>query len=52
MPKKKNPAAVALARLSARKRYRTMTSEQRSEQGRRAVASRRDRQKSANGVQL
>jgi hypothetical protein len=47
MPKttKKNPAAVALAKRSARKRYQTMTAAERSEQGRRAVNSRRDRQR-------
>jgi hypothetical protein len=45
MPKKKNPAAVALAQLSRRKRMKTMTPAQRSEQGRRAVMSRRDRNK-------
>jgi len=49
MPKttKKNPAAVALAQRSARKRYQIMTADERSEQGRRAVNSRRDRQKPA-----
>ena len=41
---KKNPAAVALAELSRRKRMKTMTAAERSEQGRRAVNSRRDRQ--------
>src|SRR5579872_4573258 len=45
MPAKKNPAAVALAQLSKRKRMKSMTPEQRSEQGKKAVASRRDRQK-------
>lgn len=46
MPKvKKNPAAVALAKRSREVRMKNMTSEQRSEQGRRAVNSRRDRQK-------
>src|ERR1035437_4944719 len=44
---KKNPAAVALAELSRRKRMKTLTPAQRSEQGRRAVMSRRDRQKPA-----
>jgi hypothetical protein len=42
--KKKNPAASALAELSRRKRMATMTPEQRSAQGKRAVAARRDRQ--------
>jgi hypothetical protein len=43
--KRKNPAAVALAALSRKKRFATMTPEQRSEQGRKAVNARRDRQK-------
>jgi ribosomal protein L22 len=44
--KTKNKAAVALAELSRRKRMRDLTPEQRSAQGKKAVASRRDRQKS------
>lgn len=53
MPKKKNKAAVALAELSRRKRMKTMTAAERSEQGRKAVASRRDRQpKPVTGGQL
>ena len=44
MLKKKNPAAVALAELSRQKRMKTMTFAERSKQGRRAVAARRDRQ--------
>jgi hypothetical protein len=48
MPKpEKNPAAVALAQLSRRKRMKTMTAAQRSEQGRKAVNARRDRQPKA-----
>ncbi|MGD0869478.1 MAG: hypothetical protein ABSB88_08010 [Bryobacteraceae bacterium] len=42
--RKKNAAAMALAKRSATKRYKTMTDAERSEQGRRAAASRRDRQ--------
>ncbi len=49
MPKtKKDPAraaALALAKRSREVRMKTMTPEQRSEQGRRAVSARRDRQK-------
>lgn len=43
--KPKNPAALTLAAISRKKRMKTMTPEQRSEQGRKAVAARRDRQK-------
>jgi hypothetical protein len=46
---KKNPAALKLAALSRRKRMKTMTKEQRSEQARRAVACRKDRQKQKAG---
>jgi hypothetical protein len=48
--KSKNPAAVALAKLSAKKRFATMTAEERSAQARRAVNSRRDRQKPSEEV--
>lgn len=47
---KKNKAAMALADLSRRKRFATMTKEQRSEQARSAVNSRRDRQKKTEPV--
>jgi hypothetical protein len=40
MPRKKNAAALALAEISRKKRMRTMTAAQRSEQGKKAVAER------------
>src|ERR1035438_6275305 len=43
--KPKNAAAMALAEISRRSRMKNLTAAQRSEQGRKAVASRRDRQK-------
>jgi hypothetical protein len=51
MAKKKNPHAAALAELSRRKRMKTLTPEQRSEQGRRAAMARRDRQPKPEGGQ-
>jgi hypothetical protein len=45
MPRKKNPAAVELGKLGARAQRQKYTKAERSEQARRAVNSRRDRQK-------
>jgi hypothetical protein len=44
--RKKNPAAVALGRLGGRKRAATLSTEERSEQGKRAAAARWARSKS------
>jgi len=47
MPKKKNPAAVALGRRGAKKRNERLTAEQRSEIARKAVQARWEKAKKA-----